>query len=97
MELVIVRHAAAHDPDPGPWLDDSQRPLSPVSEARFIETVQVLRRFVPAIGGAASHSLRRAAAAEMRLRKWEKGRCCVDRRSRCRRLDLPVRCADGDE
>jgi len=35
MELYLVRHATAFDPDPTQWPDDSDRPLTPEGEKRF--------------------------------------------------------------
>ena len=35
MDLYLVRHAIAFNPDPTQWPDDSQRPLTPEGQKRF--------------------------------------------------------------
>lgn len=46
MDLYLVRHAVAFDPDPARWPDDSQRPLTPEGEQRFRRAAQGLGTLV---------------------------------------------------
>ncbi len=51
MELFIMRHALAGDPDPIRWSDDALRPLTAEGETRFAAMVETLakRDFSPTI------------------------------------------------
>lgn len=42
MDLYLVRHGVAFDPDPTRWPDDTQRPLTPDGEKRFAKTARGL-------------------------------------------------------
>jgi len=44
MDLILVRHAIAHDRDPARWPDDSERPLTEAGEKRFEQAAAGLRR-----------------------------------------------------
>ena len=47
MELVLVRHAIAHERDVRRWPDDAARPLSPKGELRARQACAGLRRLLP--------------------------------------------------
>ncbi|HEV7666153.1 MAG TPA: histidine phosphatase family protein, partial [Chloroflexota bacterium] len=49
MDLFLVRHGVAFDPDPAQWPDDTQRPLTPEGEKRFLASARGLGRLVPAV------------------------------------------------
>jgi phosphohistidine phosphatase len=46
MDLYLVRHGVAYDPDPTRWPDDTQRPLTPEGEKRFLKAARGLGRVV---------------------------------------------------
>lgn len=46
MDLYLVRHGVAFDPDPAQWPDDTQRPLTPDGEKRFLKAARGLGRLV---------------------------------------------------
>jgi phosphohistidine phosphatase len=46
MDLYLVRHAVAFDPDPAQWPDDSQRPLTPNGVKRFRQAASGLGALV---------------------------------------------------
>jgi phosphohistidine phosphatase len=46
MDLYLVRHAVAFDPDPAQWPDDTQRPLTPDGVKRFRRAASGLRELV---------------------------------------------------
>lgn len=50
MELILVRHAIAHDHDPTQWPDDSERPLTAAGEKRFEQAAAGLHRVAGDIG-----------------------------------------------
>lgn len=47
MELLLVRHAIAHERNARRWPDDSARPLSPEGELRARQACAGLRRLLP--------------------------------------------------
>jgi phosphohistidine phosphatase len=49
MDLYLVRHAEAYDPDPTQWPDDKDRPLTPDGEKRFRRVARGLRQLVPTV------------------------------------------------
>jgi phosphohistidine phosphatase len=49
LEIYLVRHAVAHDRDPERWPDDSQRPLTPEGEEKFVRAARGLRELVPGV------------------------------------------------
>ena len=49
MDILIVRHAIAHDRDSGRWPDDSARPLTDRGRERFIAAARGLRHLAPAV------------------------------------------------
>jgi phosphohistidine phosphatase len=49
IDLYLVRHAVAFNPDESQWPDDRQRPLTPDGEKRFRRAARGLRRLVPKI------------------------------------------------
>jgi phosphohistidine phosphatase len=49
MDLYLVRHGVAYDPDPSQWPDDNDRPLSPDGEKRFRRVARGLRELVPTV------------------------------------------------
>jgi phosphohistidine phosphatase len=42
MDLYLIRHGIAFDADPSRWPDDSQRPLTPEGEKRFLTAAEGL-------------------------------------------------------
>lgn len=48
MDLYLVRHAVAFDPDPAQWPDDRDRPLTPEGEKRFRRAARGLTELMPA-------------------------------------------------
>lgn len=50
MDLILVRHAIAHERDPQRWPDDSERPLTSAGEQRFEEAATGLRQVAGAVG-----------------------------------------------
>ena len=49
MDLLLVRHGIAYDPDPTQWPDDKDRPLTPEGEKRFRLAARGLRDLVPSV------------------------------------------------
>ena len=49
MDLYLVRHGVAYDPDPAQWPDDKDRPLTQDGEKRFRRAARGLRELVPAV------------------------------------------------
>ncbi len=49
MDLYLVRHGIAYDPDPAQWPDDKDRPLTPEGEKRFKQVARGLREVVPSV------------------------------------------------
>jgi phosphohistidine phosphatase len=49
MDLYLVRHAVAFDPDESQWPDDSQRPLTPAGEKRFKQAARGLSTLVGSV------------------------------------------------
>ncbi len=49
MDLYLVRHGIAYDPDPAQWPDDKDRPLTPEGEKRFRQVARGLRELVPSV------------------------------------------------
>jgi phosphohistidine phosphatase len=49
MDLYLVRHAVAFDPDETQWPDDRQRPLTPQGEKRFRRAARGLGELVPSV------------------------------------------------
>lgn len=49
MDLYLVRHAIAFNPDESQWPDDSQRPLTPEGEKRFMQAAKGLGRLVRSV------------------------------------------------
>jgi phosphohistidine phosphatase len=49
MDLYLVRHAIAFNPDESQWPDDSQRPLTPDGEKRFKQAARGLSGLVPSV------------------------------------------------
>src|SRR6266702_4770842 len=49
MDLYLVRHGVAYDPDPDQWPDDKDRPLTPDGEKKFRRTARGLRKLVPSV------------------------------------------------
>ena len=49
MDLYLVRHAIAFNPDPTQWPDDSQRPLTPEGQKRFKRAARGLGELVPSV------------------------------------------------
>jgi phosphohistidine phosphatase len=60
MELLLVRHAVAFDPDSHRWSDDRQRPLSPAGIARARKAAAGLQHLVEPPDRALSSPLVRA-------------------------------------
>src|SRR3981189_883712 len=49
MDLYLVRHGIAYDPDPTQWPDDKDRPLPPEGEKRLRQVARGLRELVPSV------------------------------------------------
>jgi phosphohistidine phosphatase SixA len=80
MELLIVRHAIACEPDARRWPDDALRPLSPRGAARAGPAARGLRRLAPAPLRVWVSPLRRAkqtAAILARFADWPEGEECA--------------------
>ena len=60
MDLYLVRHGVAFDPDPSRWPDDTQRPLTPDGEKRFAKTARGLSELVDEVDAVLSSPWPRA-------------------------------------
>jgi phosphohistidine phosphatase len=60
MNLYLVRHAIAFNPDPATWPDDRDRPLTPGGEKKFRRAVRGLDALVPGVDVVLSSPLVRA-------------------------------------
>jgi phosphohistidine phosphatase len=60
MNLYLVRHAIAFNPDPATWPDDRDRPLTPDGEKKFRRAVRGLKALVPGVDVVLSSPLVRA-------------------------------------
>jgi phosphohistidine phosphatase len=60
MNLYLVRHAIAFDPDPARWPDDRDRPLTAQGEKKFKQAAKGLEKLVPAVDVVLSSPLVRA-------------------------------------
>jgi phosphohistidine phosphatase len=60
MDLYLIRHAAAHDRDPGLWPDDSLRPLTPEGEEAFRRSIGGLALLAPRVDALLSSPFERA-------------------------------------
>ena len=60
MNLYLVRHAIAFQPDPASWPDDRDRPLTPQGEKKFRRAVRGLEALVPGVDVVLSSPLVRA-------------------------------------
>src|SRR5258708_1790115 len=49
MDLYLVRHGIAYDPDPAQWPDDKDRPLTAEGEKRLRQVGRGLRELVPTV------------------------------------------------
>jgi phosphohistidine phosphatase len=69
MNLYLVRHAIAFQPDPASWPDDRDRPLTPQGEKKFRRAVRGLEALVPSVDVVLSSPLVRAWRTAEILRK----------------------------
>jgi phosphohistidine phosphatase len=60
MNVYLVRHAIAFDPDPTAWPDDRERPLTPDGEKKFRRAARGLRELVRRVDVVLSSPLTRA-------------------------------------
>ncbi len=60
MDLYLVRHAIAFDPDPTKWPDDRDRPLTPKGEKRFARAARGLGDLVDSVDVVLSSPFARA-------------------------------------
>ncbi|MGA7923636.1 MAG: histidine phosphatase family protein [Thermoplasmata archaeon] len=60
MQVVVLRHGPAHDPNPLSWPDDRDRPLTEAGEHRVERVAAGLKRLLPRVGGFATSSSQRA-------------------------------------
>ncbi len=60
MDLYLVRHAAAHDRDPGRWPDDAERPLTPEGEEDFRQASRGISQLAPRVDALLSSPYERA-------------------------------------
>lgn len=49
MDLYLIRHAKAHDPDPARWPDDHDRPLSASGEELLQQVARAISTIVPEV------------------------------------------------
>ena len=88
LDLVLVRHAVAHERDPASWPDDARRPLTAEGARGFAKVARRLGRLAPSVDHVESSAFDRAWATAQILRDeagWPKPR-------RAERLELD----DGD-
>lgn len=88
LDLVLVRHAVAHERDPATWPDDARRPLTIEGAHEFAKVARRLSRLAPSVDHVESSAFDRAWATAQILRDeagWPKPR-------RAERLEL----RDGD-
>jgi phosphohistidine phosphatase len=79
LDLYLVRHAVAFDPDPSQWPDDRDRPLTPEGEKRFRRAARGLTELMPAPDVVLSSSFARAWRTAELLEKdasWPKPTAC---------------------
>lgn len=79
MDLYLVRHAVAFDPDPNQWPNDRERPLTPEGEKRFRRAARGLTELMPAPDMVLSSSFVRAWRTAELLEKeasWPKPVAC---------------------
>jgi phosphohistidine phosphatase len=79
MDLFLVRHAVAFDPDPARWPDDTQRPLTPEGEKRFLKAARGLGQLVADVDVVLSSPWPRAWRTAELLQKeagWPKPQAC---------------------
>ena len=60
MDLYLVRHGIAYEPDPAQWPDDKDRPLTPEGEKKFRQAARGLRELVPSVSAVLSSPWARA-------------------------------------
>jgi phosphohistidine phosphatase len=60
MDVYLVRHAIAFDPDPTKWPDDRDRPLTPKGEKRFARAARGLADLVDSVDVVLSSPFARA-------------------------------------
>jgi phosphohistidine phosphatase SixA len=60
MELYLVRHAIAEEPDAGRWPGDRERPLTAAGIQKFREAARGLARLAPEVSAVWSSPFRRA-------------------------------------
>ena len=60
MDLYLVRHAVAFDPDETKWPDDRDRPLTPEGEKRFRRAARGLTEMMPSVDVVLSSRFARA-------------------------------------
>jgi len=79
MDLYLVRHAVAFDPDETQWPDDRHRPLTPEGEKRFRRAARGLTELMPSVDLVLSSSYARAWRTAELLEKeasWPKPIVC---------------------
>jgi phosphohistidine phosphatase len=79
MDLYLVRHAVAFDPDETQWPDDSDRPLTPEGEKRFRRAARGLTELMPSVDVVLSSRYVRAWRTAELLEKeasWPKPIAC---------------------
>jgi phosphohistidine phosphatase len=60
MDLYLVRHAIAFDPDPQRWPQDRDRPLTPRGEKRFVRAARGMAELVDSVDVVLSSPFARA-------------------------------------
>jgi phosphohistidine phosphatase len=79
MDLYLVRHAVAFDPDETQWPDDRDRPLTPEGEKRFRRAARGLTELMPSVDVVLSSRYARAWRTAEILEKeasWPKPVAC---------------------
>lgn len=79
MDLVLVRHAIAHDRDVARWPNDDLRPLTAEGIAQFHSAARGLKKLVPRVSVVLSSPLTRAMETAKMLEteaKWPAAHIC---------------------
>jgi phosphohistidine phosphatase len=79
MDLYLVRHAVAFEPDETQWPDDRDRPLTPEGDKRFRRSARALTELMPSVDVVLSSRFVRAWRTAELLEKeasWPKPIAC---------------------
>lgn len=70
MDLLLVRHAIAFEPDPDRWPDDRERPLNRAGRSAFRRAARGLARLIPPPDLVLSSPFRRAVQTARLLERY---------------------------